>query len=221
MEEISVIPCQTESAHLGEGNQNPQWLPWRLRCKRTPQSAFPSTFPDQALWLKQISFGLQTPFTHYSQPPALSDAKQRSQELLWTVPKDHLGEASYTSPEWYAGWRWLGNSIPSSGQRISNTYMTFVIHLIVGEFQAIKADDLPHPGLSRAGRVRVNIEPGSDAWVVCISSYHPLWAVVHIPKKAQSVALGTMGQSQVHGRKAAGSSPNGIGQGLPVNPKGN
>lgn len=38
-------------------------------------------------------------------------------------------------------------------------------------------------------------------------------------KKAECVALGAMGQSQVHVSKPAGSSPNDTGQGLPPNPK--
>lgn len=69
--------------------------------------------------------------------------------------------------------------------------MAFVVHLVVCEFHAIKADNLTHPGLSWARRVWVNIEPGSDARVVRIPSYHPLWAVVHVPEKAQSMGLGS------------------------------
>lgn len=65
--------------------------------------------------------------------------------------------------------------LPPQGKgSIVLTYVAFVVHLIVGEFHAVEADDLPHPGLSRAGRVRVDIESGSDARVVRIPSYHPL-----------------------------------------------
>lgn len=97
--------------------------------------------------------------------------------------------------------------------------MAFVVQLVVGEFHAIEADDLTHPCLSRTRRVRVNIEPGSDAWVVCIPGYHPLRAVIHVPENARSVALGAAGQSQEQGLPR--SRPKGFGQGLPANLKGN
>lgn len=40
------------------------------------------------------------------------------------------------------------------------TYMPFVVHLVVGQLHPVKADNLAHPGLSGAGGVRVDIEPG-------------------------------------------------------------
>lgn len=61
------------------------------------------------------------------------------------------------------------------------TYMSLIVHLVVGEFDSIKADDLTHPCLSSARRVRVHVEPGRDAGVIRVSSHHPLRAVVHIP----------------------------------------
>lgn len=59
--------------------------------------------------------------------------------------------------------------------------MSLIVHFVVGEFDAVEADDLTHPRLSRARRVRVHVEPGRDAGVVRVSSHHPLRAVVHVP----------------------------------------
>lgn len=61
------------------------------------------------------------------------------------------------------------------------TYMSLIVRLVVGEFDPIKADDLTHPRLSCARRVRVHVEPGRDAGVVRVSGHHPLRAVVHVP----------------------------------------
>lgn len=41
--------------------------------------------------------------------------------------------------------------------RPSVTYMSLIVHLVVGEFDAVKTDDLTHPRLSRARRVRVHV----------------------------------------------------------------
>lgn len=62
----------------------------------------------------------------------------------------------------------------SSRRKIVLTYMALVIRLIVGKFHSIKGDDLPHPGFAGARGVRVDVESGSDARMVCIPSYHPL-----------------------------------------------
>lgn len=59
--------------------------------------------------------------------------------------------------------------------------MSLIVRLVVGEFDPIKADDLTHPRLSCARRVRVHVEPGRDAGVVRVSGHHPLRAVVHVP----------------------------------------
>lgn len=59
--------------------------------------------------------------------------------------------------------------------------MPLIVHLVVGEFNAVEADDLTHPRLSCARRVRVHVEPGSNAGVVRVSGHHPLRAVVHVP----------------------------------------
>ena len=63
------------------------------------------------------------------------------------------------------------------------TYMSLIVHLVVGELDAVEADDLTHPRLPRARRVRVHVEPGRDAGVVRVSSHHPLRAVVHVPAR--------------------------------------
>lgn len=59
--------------------------------------------------------------------------------------------------------------------------MSLIVQLVVGQFHAVKANDLTHPGLSGAGRVGVHIQPGRNARVVRIASHHPLRAVVHVP----------------------------------------
>lgn len=61
------------------------------------------------------------------------------------------------------------------------TYMSLVVHLVVGEFDPVEADHLTHPRLPRARRVRVHVEPGCDAGVVRVPGHHPLRAVVHVP----------------------------------------
>lgn len=63
------------------------------------------------------------------------------------------------------------------------TYMSLIVHLVVGELDAVKADDLTHPRLSCARRVRVHVEPGRDARVVRVSGHHPLRAVIHVPAR--------------------------------------
>lgn len=61
------------------------------------------------------------------------------------------------------------------------TYMSLVVHLVVGKFDPVKADDLTHPRLSCARRVRMHVKSWRDAGVVRVPSYHPLRAVVHVP----------------------------------------
>lgn len=65
--------------------------------------------------------------------------------------------------------------------RRSGTYVALVVHLVVGEFDAVEADHLPHPRLSGTRRVRVHVEARRDTRVVSVSSHHPLRAVVHVP----------------------------------------
>lgn len=60
--------------------------------------------------------------------------------------------------------------------------MAFVIQIIVGEFYTIEANHLSHPVLSRTRRVRVDIQMRGDTWMICVSSHHPLRAVVYIPE---------------------------------------
>lgn len=64
------------------------------------------------------------------------------------------------------------------------TYMALIIKLIVGQFEFIKTDNLPHPGVSRCQWVRVNIDPRRHR-SVGISGYHPLGAVIHIPGRSK------------------------------------
>lgn len=59
--------------------------------------------------------------------------------------------------------------------------MSLIVHLVVGEFDAVKADDLTHPRLPGARRVRVHVEPRGDAGVIRVPGHHPLRAVVHVP----------------------------------------
>lgn len=59
--------------------------------------------------------------------------------------------------------------------------MSLIVRLVIGELDAVKADDLTHPRLSCARRVRVHVESRRDARVVRVPSHHPLRAVVHIP----------------------------------------
>lgn len=63
------------------------------------------------------------------------------------------------------------------------TYMSLVVHLVVGELDPVEADDLTHPRLACARRVRVHVEPRGDAGVVRVPSHHPLGAVVHVPAR--------------------------------------
>lgn len=66
-------------------------------------------------------------------------------------------------------------------------YMSLVVQLVVGEFELVEADHLPHPGVSRGQRVRVDVGPRGDGGV-CVSRHHPLGAVVHVPGRRGKLA---------------------------------
>ena len=230
--DVKGLPCRWLWRRLpphrrctsGERNQSPQWFPGKMKWQ-IAQVSIPFHSPNQTSLFKQVTFSPQTSLTHHLQPPAFSDAKQKSQELLWSLAQNldsswrpqlaYLGDTFLAFPGWTSCWR-LGILLFSLGQRIVHTYMTFVIHLIVGEFHTIKADDLAHPHLSRTRWVWVNIDPGSDAWVVCIPGYHPLGAVIDVPENEWSVTLSTS-QSQRYRLLWSGSK--GLRQVLPANLK--
>lgn len=58
--------------------------------------------------------------------------------------------------------------------------MSLVVQLVVGQFQLVETDDLPHPGVSRGQRVRVDVGPRGHRGVG-VPGHHPLGAVVHVP----------------------------------------
>lgn len=60
--------------------------------------------------------------------------------------------------------------------------MPLVIQLVVGEFELVKADHLPHPRVPWGQRIWVDVDPRRNRRV-CVSRHHPLGAVVHIPRK--------------------------------------
>lgn len=62
------------------------------------------------------------------------------------------------------------------------TYMALVIQLIVGQFEFIKTDNLPHPGVSRGQWIRMNVNPWGHRGIG-IARYHPLGAVIHVPDR--------------------------------------
>lgn len=64
----------------------------------------------------------------------------------------------------------------------SCAYMPLVIQLVVGEFELVKADHLPHPRVPWGQRIWVDVDPRRNRRV-CVSRHHPLGAVVHIPRK--------------------------------------
>lgn len=70
---------------------------------------------------------------------------------------------------------------PAPPAGLPHTYVPLVVHLVVGELHAVEADDLPHPGLPRAGRVGVDVEARGDAGVVRVPRHHPLRAVIDVP----------------------------------------
>lgn len=69
---------------------------------------------------------------------------------------------------------------------LPHTYVPLVVHLVVGELHPVEADDLPHPGLPRAGGVGVDVEPRGDAGVVRVPRHHPLRAVIDVPGPARA-----------------------------------
>ena len=57
-----------------------------------------------------------------------------------------------------------------------STYMSVVVHEVIGQFEFVKRHDLFHPLLSSTGWVRVNVySPGYTG--VCFARYQPLGAV--------------------------------------------
>lgn len=70
-------------------------------------------------------------------------------------------------------------------------YVSLVIQLVVGEFELVETDHLPHPGVSWGQRVRVDVGPRRHRGVG-VSCNHPLGAVVHIPaRQDKETRLGT------------------------------
>lgn len=63
---------------------------------------------------------------------------------------------------------WL-NSIDD---RQAGTYVSERVQVVVGQFQLLEGDELPHPMSPRGGRVRVNVEsPGHGR--LCLPSHRP------------------------------------------------
>lgn len=58
--------------------------------------------------------------------------------------------------------------------------MSLVVQFVVGELQLVETDHLPHPGVARRQRVRVDVGARRHGGVG-VSSHHPLGAVVHVP----------------------------------------
>lgn len=73
---------------------------------------------------------------------------------------------------------------------LPHTYVPLVVHLVVGELHAVEADDLPHPGLPRAGGVGVDVEARGDAGVVRVPRHHPLRAVIDVPGPGRAPSAG-------------------------------
>lgn len=70
------------------------------------------------------------------------------------------------------------------GRRRGNvTYVSLVVQFVVGELQLVETDHLPHPGVARRQRVRVDVGPRRHGGVG-VPGYHPLGAVVHVPVRS-------------------------------------
>lgn len=65
------------------------------------------------------------------------------------------------------------------------TYMSLVVQFIVGEFELVEADHLPHPGVPWGQRVRVDVGPRRHRGV-CVPCHHPFGAVVHVPGRQET-----------------------------------
>lgn len=63
--------------------------------------------------------------------------------------------------------------------RTLGTYMSLVIQLVVGEFEFVEADHLPHPGVSRGWRVRMDVNPRRNRGIR-VAGDHPFRTVVHV-----------------------------------------
>lgn len=59
-------------------------------------------------------------------------------------------------------------------------YVSLVVQFVVGELQLVETDHLPHPGVARRQRVRVDVGTGRNGRVG-VPGHHPLGAVVHVP----------------------------------------
>lgn len=73
--------------------------------------------------------------------------------------------------------------------------MALIIKLVVGQLELVKTDHLPHPGVSRSQRVRMDVNPWGH-WGVCIASHHPLGAVIHIPERGRVDGYGKLPLTQ-------------------------
>lgn len=60
------------------------------------------------------------------------------------------------------------------------TYMAIVIHQIVGEFELVKGNNLPHPLASLGWRIRVEVNP-SRCSRIRLACYQPGRAMEGIP----------------------------------------
>lgn len=58
--------------------------------------------------------------------------------------------------------------------------MPLIVQLVVGEFEFIEADHLPHPGVPGGQGVGVDVNPGGDGRVG-VPGHHPLRAVIDVP----------------------------------------
>lgn len=102
-----------------------------------------------------------------------------------------------THPDSTHNWFWITEALSSRGE--CRAYMSLVIQLIVGEFELIEADHLPHPGVPWGQRIWVDVDPRGNRRVR-VSCHHPLGAVVHIPRKHNekwTVSTGMSGTTAV------------------------
>lgn len=79
---------------------------------------------------------------------------------------------------------------PAPPAGLPHTYVPLVVHLVVGELHAVEADDLPHPGLPRAGGVGMDVEARGDAGVIRVPRHHPLRAVIDVPGPGRAASAG-------------------------------
>lgn len=52
------------------------------------------------------------------------------------------------------------------------TYVSERVQVVVGQFQLLEGDELPHPVRSGSGRVRVNVESAGHGRL-CLPGYRP------------------------------------------------